>query len=104
MYAITLSLRQVFHVRTFRQVLPDQSIGVFVGAPLPGGIRVSEVEGCVSGRFDLRVLMKLGTIICRDGLEFGSLGLQRLDASLVPSSVKVRRTVSSRWSNGNQDT
>ncbi len=57
--AIAVVLRQVFHALALGQVLPDQAVGVFVGAAFPGMVRRGEVEAGLGRMLDHRVAMEL---------------------------------------------
>jgi hypothetical protein len=46
-------------VGAFREVLPQQPVGVLVAAPLPGAGRVAEVDREVGGEADLGVFAQL---------------------------------------------
>ena len=74
--SIALSLSQVSHAGAFRDVLANQTVGVFVRSPLPGVMRCGEVECRVGRGFDLRILMELCSIISRNGFEFGGFPLK----------------------------
>ena len=84
--AIALSLCQIFQVHAFREVLADQTIGVFIRAALPGVMRCGEVESGTSGLFDLWILMKLGTVIRGNGFELCDFTIEQLDATPIEGS------------------
>ena len=42
--SIQVSLREAGEVRTFREILPQQAIRVFVGATLPWTLRIAEID------------------------------------------------------------
>ena len=52
-------------IRSFGEVLPQQSIGVLVGSPLPGTLRVAEVHLQTSVNCELCMLTHLRTLIPR---------------------------------------
>ena len=43
-YLVEIGLRIVGQVGFFRKVLSQQAVGVFVGAALPGALRITEVD------------------------------------------------------------
>ena len=55
-------------VGSLGQVLTDESVGVLVGAPLPGMVRRRKVDLCAQDVFQFLVVMKLGPIVRSDGL------------------------------------
>src|SRR5438309_587115 len=56
-------LRQCFHALAFGQILPDQPVGVFIGASFPGMVRGGEVELHSALFFDLPVAVELGAVV-----------------------------------------
>ena len=66
---------------TLGQILPDESVGVLVGAPLPAMVRRGEVELHLARRFDLRVAVEFGPVV----------GGDRLELSGVPPHQRQRR-------------
>ena len=41
---VELGLRMCREIRALREVLPQQAVRIFVGAPLPGALRVTEID------------------------------------------------------------
>ena len=66
---VALLLRKPFHRNALGQELPNQAVGIFIGAPLPGMVRSSEIEAGVNGFFNADVLIKLRTVIGSNGFE-----------------------------------
>ena len=62
-------LRNVSHAATFRKVLPNQSVRVLVCATLPRMLRRCEVVLHFRLRLQHLVIIELGAVIERDGLE-----------------------------------
>ena len=64
-------------VGAFWEVLADEAVGVFVQAPLPGMIRLGEVD--VSGKLgcDLSVASELLAVVISDGLDLVGDGKKR---------------------------
>ena len=60
-------LSEVGHALAFGQVLPDQAIGVLVGAALPCMMRGGEIEARACGPLELRVVVELRPIVYGDG-------------------------------------
>ncbi len=60
---VALLLGQAPHAFPFRQILADQSVGVFVGPALPGMVWACEVHGGSGGGLDNRIAMELGAIV-----------------------------------------
>jgi len=56
-YPIAVVLRELGHALALGQVLPDEAVGVLVGAAFPGVVRRGEIEAGVGGPFDRRVLV-----------------------------------------------
>ena len=54
------------HARFLGDVLPDKSIGVFIGSSFPGVVGRSEEAGNRESMFKFFVAMEFGTIIKRD--------------------------------------
>src|SRR5436190_15968267 len=78
---IAIVLGEVGHALSFGQILPDQAVGVFVGAALPRVMRGGEVEAGGGGPLELGVVVKLCPIIDGDGLHgMGLRGDQLLHA------------------------
>ena len=53
----------------FREVLADESVGVFVGAAFPGMVRIGEVEACAEVLLDVLVAMELDSVVGSDGAD-----------------------------------
>lgn len=66
--AIALLLREILHALSFRQILPDQSVGVLVGSAFPGVIRGSEVESKRERLLESTVAMELTPVVSGDRL------------------------------------
>lgn len=66
---IAAGLGQIVHTTAFRQILPDQSVGVFVSPPLPRMIGVCEVEADIAAIFEIAVSMEFATVVRRDRFE-----------------------------------
>ena len=49
------------------QVLPDEAVGVLVGAAFPRMVRRRKIDFRVQDVFQFPVVMKLGAIVSRDG-------------------------------------
>jgi hypothetical protein len=81
--SIALSLSKILHAGSFRDVLANQSVGIFVGTSLPGVMRICEVKASVCRGLDFRILMKLGAVIRGDRFERSGLTVQQLDATPI---------------------
>src|SRR5688572_4856159 len=66
---IAATLGEARHVGVLGQVLPDQAVGVLVGAALPGVMRIGEVERHAGGVLDSGIAVELGAVVGGDGLE-----------------------------------
>ena len=66
---IALLLGKILHRCSFRQILPDKPVDVFVAASLPGVVRVGKVEPNLVAGFDRSVLVKLRSVIGGNCLE-----------------------------------
>ena len=55
-------------VYLLRKILPDQSVGVFVGSPFPGVVRGGEEDASGGGLEEL-VALELGTVVGSDGVD-----------------------------------
>ena len=81
-----LGLREVFHGRTLRDVLPNEPVRVLVRTALARAVRSGEIEGRTGGAFDLAVTMKLGSVADGDGLEQMGVGADELNDAAVHGS------------------
>lgn len=88
---IALGLGQAFHTVAFGKVLPDQTIGVLVGATFPGVVRRSEVDRDVGSVFDVAIGMKLRAIVRGDRPEPTGVSPHQFQGSLVESCHRVVR-------------
>ena len=70
---VEVVLRQAGQIRAFRQILPQQSIRVLVGAALPGAVWVSEIDGNACGRRQILVPAHLLALIVGHGLAHRSV-------------------------------
>jgi hypothetical protein len=61
------SLSKIGEGSPLGQVLPDEAVGVFVGAPFPGVMRRGEVDRGVEGLFDDLVAVKLDSVVEGNG-------------------------------------
>ena len=66
---VAMVLVDPVHVVTFGEILADESVGVFVGASLPGVVGGCEVAGYKLRLFDLLVVVELGAIVEGDCAE-----------------------------------
>ena len=64
---VTLSLGETGETGFLRSVLPDESVGVLIGASFPGAVWSGEEEVGVGGIFDGLVAMELGAVVDGDG-------------------------------------
>ncbi len=76
-------LTQRRHARPFRQILADETIGIFITAPLPRMIRTGEVKERLRPRFDLLVVVELRAVVSSDGLERALVTVDQPDDSPV---------------------
>jgi len=76
---IAARLSDGFHRGSFRQVLSDQPIGIFVGASFPGVIRSCEVDGDAGRGFDLAIAVELSAVVGGDGFEQAAVCLDQFD-------------------------
>src|SRR5215831_15863834 len=67
-YFIEVGLRVTRQVGSFWKILPDEAVGVFVRAALPGRMRVGEVDGQFKINCDLFVQSHLPAAIIGQGL------------------------------------
>ena len=65
---IALPLGERMHGGSFGQILPDESVGVLVGAARPGVMRGGEEEPQWEGSFDIPVAVELAAVVGRDRL------------------------------------
>lgn len=70
---VAFCLSDFAHAHSFGEILPKQSVEVFVGTPLPRVIRGCEVALDRMNLLDDLVIMKLGTVVERDRLEAPSV-------------------------------
>ena len=63
---IAVVLGEVGHALSLGQILPDQTIRVFVGAALPRMMQRREIEASAGGPLELGVLVELRAIVDRD--------------------------------------
>ena len=69
-------IAQIIDVFAFWDVLPDQTIGIFVEAPLPGVIRVSEEPFGLQVVGDLFMVSKFSAIVVSQGEDAILIGFQ----------------------------
>ena len=62
-----IGVRQSSKVGFLWKVLSDKTVGVLVGASLPGRIRVGKEEVCIEGIGDLLMAHELDAVVARDG-------------------------------------
>ena len=72
---------------SFGEVLSDESVGVLVGAALPGMMWGGEVEAGVGDALDVGVAVEFGAVVGRDGAYGSGLALDQLDS---PSAELLR--------------
>src|SRR6266540_1543900 len=65
---IAIVLGEVGHALAFGQILPDQAVGVFVGAAFPRMVRCGEVETRRRRSLEPGVVVEFGAVIDGDGL------------------------------------
>src|SRR5436190_24306889 len=83
---VALVLGQSLHRRALREVLANEAVGVLVRAPLPRGVRGSEVDLHAGCTLDGLVAVKLGAIVDRDGDEQTRVRLNQFDHTFVQGS------------------
>ena len=76
---IAAGLGDGLHRGSFWQVLADEPIRVFVGAPFPGVVRRSEVDRDSRRCLDLAVAVELSAVVGGDGFEQAGVSLDQLD-------------------------
>ena len=64
-----LALSERGQIDTFREILPEEPIGVFIGAAFPGVMGSGEVDGGAEALLERFVHVELGTVIRRDGVD-----------------------------------
>ena len=64
-----LTLSECSEVGALGQVLPQEPVGVFIGAAFPGVVRRGEVDGGVEALLECFVHVELGTVIRSDGVD-----------------------------------
>ena len=80
---IALRLGEAVHACAFREILPDEAVGVFIRASLPGVVRSCEEEGDAVGLLDFFVAMELAAVVGCDGLEACWALLHELPKALI---------------------
>src|SRR5256885_4256961 len=80
---IALVLGEALHGSALRQVLANESVGVFVRSPFPGVIRGGEVDLHAGGSLDLLVAVELRTVVDGDGFEQAGMRQNQLDHAFV---------------------
>ena len=71
---VASGLGEIIHAAAFPQILPDQSVGIFVSSPLPRVVGVGEVELHACLFLQIAVGVKLAAIVGGDRREaFGVL-------------------------------
>jgi hypothetical protein len=88
-----LSLGQARHAGAFGQVLPNQTVGIFVAPACPGMMRRREVEFRCGAPLNGFIVVKLRTVIGRDGLESAGMSLNERDRTLVERFFGSNRQV-----------
>ena len=78
-------LSEVLHGGALGAVLPNEPVGVLVGATLPRVIRSGKVEGRVGGSLDVTIAVELGPVVDSDGLEQVPLRADQLNNAAVRS-------------------
>src|SRR5262245_31371225 len=81
----------MFHAVSLGQVLPQETIGVLVGAALPGVMGRGEVEAGRSGALDGPVAMELAAVVDGDRVDRA-----RLDANQMPHAPVDLRSCAPR--------
>ncbi len=81
--AIAVVLGEVGHALAFREILPEQAVGVFVSAALPGMVRGGEVEAGTGRAFEGCVAMELGAVVDGDGTDGAALMPDQLGGPAV---------------------
>ena len=76
-------LGESLHADSLGQVLPDQAVGIFVGAALPGVMGSGEVKPQSDGALDRGVAVELGAVIGGDGVEPVGVALGQADRPVV---------------------
>lgn len=76
-------LAKAGHALTFRQVLPNQAVGVFVAAALPRVVRGGEVKDGAGMLLDLLVIVELRAIITGDGRKRPGVLIDKMDDAAV---------------------
>jgi hypothetical protein len=74
---VAFDLSEIRHTATFRQILPEQSIGILVISPLPRVVAVGDVELDAGLFLQITVSVKLATVVGSD--------LQELAQNTAPS-------------------
>lgn len=64
-------------ITALRKILANEAIGVFVEAPLPGGVRMSKIKIGIEGLGDGFVLGKLFSVVSREGMDVLRQGRQK---------------------------
>ena len=88
---VAFCLSDFAHAHSFGEILPKQSVEVFVGAPLPRMIRGSEVALDGMNLLDDLVIMKLGAVVKRDRLEALAVLRDGLHGRLVDLGHRAAR-------------
>ena len=81
--SITLGLRQLIQAHPFWEILPDQSIGVFIAAPLPRMMWRCKVKLEAMGLLHLFVSMELTAVVSSDGAELLRMPFNELAQSSI---------------------
>jgi hypothetical protein len=74
---VTLPLGQRVEVCALPEILPDQPIGVLVGAALPRVMRIGEIKHHPAARLDLLVAMEFAAVVRGDRPELSGMSRQQ---------------------------
>jgi len=80
---VTVDLGDVSHALSFGQILPDEAVGAFIGAPLPGVRGCGEEDGRTGLLFDGLVAVELGTVVEGDGADGPGRAVDEFDGAAV---------------------
>lgn len=64
-------------ITALRKILANEAIGVFVEAPLRGGVRISKIKVGLKGLVDGFMLGKLFSVVSREGMDMLRQGRQK---------------------------